>query len=949
MRVRIRLTTITIIGLGLMAGGGVARAQGVHGTGVLRGQVRDSTRAPVGGALVEVVGTSLVTATSADGAYRLVNIPAGSPSIRARRLGFAADSFAVEITAGVTVVRDFVLKPLAMPLAEVVVRTSPRMAETKAAALSLEQNADNIVSALSGDEIRSLPNFNAAEAAGRIPGVSLERDEGEGKFVQVRGTEPRLSNVTIDGVHIPGTESSRIAKLDDVPSDLLAAIEVSKTLTADMDADAIGGSVRLVTKTPEGTPRGYIASQYGQIELASRNTYQGGFAYGGRFGPDARLGFLIGASADQNNRGINDVEPAWGVYSGVSAPNDWSVRDYRYERQRYGFGGDLDYRFNERNQVYVKGLWSYFKNYGSVYLYDVAGDATPAGPGSGTIAGAALTRTSELRRPQERMWSVTAGAKHAWSAWSLDYALDVAGTAQSSNGYRFSNFNYTGPSLTVAYSASPGSMYPKYQFQSAADSQAAANPANYTLGNYSLSDHTTSGRDVGGAANLHLDYALGANPSHLQFGLRLRDEHKDYTSQRSFFSDTASAPPALTQFLGSFSDPGFYSTLTNGYSIGPMPDQAAVAVWEGAHPGAFANATNATGDSLGSFSGSERITAVYAMQTTDFGPLRVNLGLRVEATHATYNGHALSTPSDTAGNPTGPAVLQQVSGARDYTDLFPSVQLRYAFGSQTVLRAALTRGIARPNYTDLAPNQSGQTCATCANQPSLSGFTTGNPNLKSQYAWNYDALFAHYLSSVGVISGGLFYKSLRDVILTQRITYTGGGPFNGYVGYAPANGGDGWLAGLEAAWTQRLVFLPGWLAGLGFDANYTHTSSSVLVDPASGRKAPLLRQSPDIANIYATYDKGRLSARVGWTYNGAMIASYGDGTPTPNGDTWFYAHGQLDGSIVYTATSSIQLQAQVLNINNAVFGFYMGTPGNEFNIQREYYGRTFFLGTRIGF
>src|SRR5207237_4436708 len=198
------------IAIGLLGIAGAARAQGSRGPGGLVGAVRDSANAAISGARVDVVGTVVVgVVTSADGSFRLVNIPAGPRTVVVHRLGFAPDSARVDIVAGGTVVHNFVLAPAAVNLASVVVRASPRMAETKAGALAVEQNAPNIVSALSGDEIRSLPNFNAAEAAGRIPGVSLERDEGEGKFVQVRGTEPRLSNVTINGAHVPGTEPSR--------------------------------------------------------------------------------------------------------------------------------------------------------------------------------------------------------------------------------------------------------------------------------------------------------------------------------------------------------------------------------------------------------------------------------------------------------------------------------------------------------------------------------------------------------------------------------------------------------------------------------------------------------------------------------------------------------------------------------------------------------------------
>ena len=715
-----------------------------------------------------------------------------------------------------------------------------------------------------------------------------------------------------------------------------------------MEADAIGGSINLVTKTAEGPPRGYVAAQYGQIDLHSRNTYQFGLTYGGRFGQDRKLGALIGVSADRNNRSINDVEPAWGIYGGTSAPNEWNLRDYLYGRERYGVGGDLDYRFSANSQLYLKGMWSLFRNLGTVYSFDVAGDPNPSSPSAGTIPGTGFTRTVNARTPREQLWTLTGGGKQSSGAWTMDYAADLSGTRQRSTGYRFSNFDYTGPAVDVNYTASGGSLYPQYKFQSGADSTAVSDAANYALGSYFANDHTTSAHDVGGTANALLHYGLGGHPSQFKFGARYRDEHKTYTAQQGFYVNNGAAPP-LTQFLDSFTDPNFYNHLSTGFAIGPVPNSDAVLAYETAHAADFVDVSSAADDSLGSFSGSERILAGYLMNTTDVGALRVNVGLRVEATRATYAGHSLYTPTDTAGNPSGPDVLQAVSGTKRYTDLFPSMQLRYALDQLTNFRVAFTRGIARPNYPDLAPNQSGMVCSTCANQPSLSGFTTGNPNLKAQYAWNYDLLFEHYLSTVGVISGGVFYKDLRDVILNRRITYTGPGPFNGYVGFAPDNGGGGHLSGFEAAWTQRFVFLPGWLAGFGIDANWTHTSSKVLVDPSSGRKAPLLRQSPNIANVYVTYDQSPFSARVGWTYNGPMIAAYGDGTASASGDNYFYAHGQLDGSIVYSATQDLQLQFQVLNINNAPFGFFQGKPGQEFSVQREYYGQTFFFGAKWGF
>jgi TonB-dependent receptor-like protein len=144
---------------------------------------------------------------------------------------------------------------LAVEMASQVVTVSGERSLGEVEAIDIERTADNIVQVLPSQIIMSLPNTNIADAVGRLPSVSLERDEGEGKYVQIRGTEPRLSNVTIDGVNIPSPEGNvRNIKLDIVPSSLVDRIEVFKTLSANQDGDAIGGTVNLVTRTPADRP-----------------------------------------------------------------------------------------------------------------------------------------------------------------------------------------------------------------------------------------------------------------------------------------------------------------------------------------------------------------------------------------------------------------------------------------------------------------------------------------------------------------------------------------------------------------------------------------------------------------------------------------------------------------------------------------------------------------------
>ncbi len=920
--------------------------------GTIRGTVTDASGGPAPRAAVHVNGTLLGGIADSTGTYRITRVPSGAYVVRVIKLGFAPDSASVVVINGESVVHNVRLRPAAELLGNVVV-TAQRLGESQASALERRAEATNVVNVLAGDVIRALPNANAAEAAARMPGVTTERDEGEGKFIQVRGTEPRLTNVTIDGAHVPGTErGSRVPKLDDIPSDLLAAIEVSKTLTADMDADAIGGSVNLVTKTPEGNGHGYVAGQYGAITLLNKNQFQGGFAYGGRIGPEKRLGLLLGGSADRNNRTSNDLEPAWAVDDkGRAVPIEWSQRDYEYRRNRFGLGGDADYRFPGGSTLALRGLYSLFQDYGTTYNNDLAMGATgstfgafgdSAGAGTrGFGTGAEVTRMAFRRTPVEQLYGGNLGGRTMLGPVEAKMTLNASGTTSHLRDYRFQPFVYDGPAgqgLTYSYDASNPTV-PTYAYATTAMATASANPANFSLSHYFTIDRATTGRDLGAALDFSDAWMQSDQgwSSTLNFGTKVSDERKRHTSSGGFWF--TGSPVALTPMLSGFSDPQYYSNVSNAFSIGPMPDESLARAYEDARASTFVNGTDTVRNILGSYKGSQRIYAGYLSNRATAGPLELYLGLRAEHTQADYMGHAVSV--DTSGDVTS---IQTVPGSQTYTDFFPSVQIKYSLNPRTDARVAVTRGIARPDYASLAPSLQGTLGASRSDPAALSA---GNPNLKPQHAWNYDLLVEHFFPSVGVISGGVFYKQLTDFIFNQTFKYNGPiAAFSGQLGTRPENGGTGHLFGFEGEWVQRLVFLPGPWAGLGFDANFTHVDSRALVSPSSGRYAPLQRQSPNLANAAMTYDYSSVSARLGWAYQGANITSYGDGTATPNGDTYFYAHSQLDGSVIYNFSPRVQIQLQGLNLNNAVFGFFSGTPTHDYAIQREYYGRTIYLGAK---
>src|ERR1700674_3927690 len=362
------------------------RAQPQEGRGTVSGRVMGPDHAALQGARVELQPTGLTTVSDSQGQFTIPDVPAGKYTFSVSYLGFAPYSAPVSVTAGGVTQVDAVVQLEAVS-ESVIVRGERERGELEA--LNRERTADNIVQVLPAEVIMSLPNTNVADALGRLPGVSLERDEGEGKYIQIRGTEPRLSNVTINGIHVPSPEGVRNVKLDVIPADLVDMVEISKTLSANQDADAIGGSVNLVTKSAADKPYVSILGMGGYTPIGGgRKQYQFAGTAGQRFGPDKKLGLLFGGSYDHNPRGIDDIEPSYAPPTLV--PTEMDLRNHLYNRTRYGFGGEADYKIGDMSSVYLRGLYSKFNDFGEQWAFtpgisNFITDPATCSPGGGVV------------------------------------------------------------------------------------------------------------------------------------------------------------------------------------------------------------------------------------------------------------------------------------------------------------------------------------------------------------------------------------------------------------------------------------------------------------------------------------------------------------------------------------------------------------------------------------
>ncbi|HXM22336.1 MAG TPA: TonB-dependent receptor [Terriglobales bacterium] len=925
------LAGIASLSLWAQVAGGTApgEVQVQKGSGTIAGRATDPGHNALQGARVELQPTGLTSVSDDQGQFTLTGVPPGNYTLTVSYIGFSPFSAPVTVAAGKVLQVDALL-PIGSVSEEVIVRGERERGELEA--LNRERTADTIMEVLPAEVITSLPNTNVADALGRLPGVSLERDEGEGKYVQIRGTEPRLSNVTINGVHVSSPERDvRNVKLDIIPADLVESIEVSKTLSANQDGDAIGGSINLVTRSADDEPYYSITGMAGYTPIVNgRWLTEEDATFTRRLGPEKRLGIAIGGSYDFNGRGYNNIEPAPGtqdfgngpvpVYTGIH------LREYIFRRNRYGFAGTGDYHLHN-GTAYVRGLFSEFKDFGDTWnVNESLGNLTSptTSDNTGNVVIRHLNRT-----PEQRIYSVAAGENLSVGQNLLTYQFAVSRERQDG---QFPSAYFNGPSNVAFGINTTNPTTPKFPVLNGININ---DPTLYSFNHIIGAVDPVRELDLEGSVSFARHYLFGSHSGSFELGTKIRNGNKKNVTYEPVYDSTGSPALPYTQVLGDApKDPNFYF---GQYSLPPLSNYNKILDFLAANPGAEVlnvDSTRARSDP-NNYHTIERIYAGYAMNTLNFGRTRIETGVRIEATQSNFTGYHVTF--DVNGNYVS---TTPVLGSNDYVNVLPSVNVQYAFTPNTDIRAGYGRGIARPNFADLPP----YILQDDSNQQIL----VGNPNLKPTTANNFDILGEHYLKPVGIIQAGVFYKDMQDPIFPVTTLITSG-TNAGFQQVQPVNGTTAHILGMEASYRQLFTFLPGFANGFGLAVNYSYTTSKAAV-PGRRVDPALSRQGPNNWNLNVTYDKRRLSARLGLTHNDAYIYqyNYADGAPLgtagPNGDVYTYAHTQLDAQASYRLRSRLKLIVSLLNLNNEVFGFYQGSP--IYPTQREFYSPSYAFGLR---
>lgn len=986
MKCQVRLFA-TVLALLVFVFVQAAAAQGDKGSVV--GHVSDSAGAALQGASVELQPGDVIINTNQQGNYFFRNLTPGTYTITITYVGFKLFTKAVQVSAGQPVTIDATLE--VQTQSEQVFVTAER-ASGEVEALNRERTADNLVQVLPSEVIRSLPNANMADALGRLPSVTLERDEGEGKYVQVRGTEPRLTNATVDGVNIASPESGvRNIKFDAIPADIVESVEINKTLQANMDGDGIGGSVNLVTKTAGERPTVafYGLGGYSPIN-GGRNNYESTGTLGKRFGSSKKLGVLVGGSYDWNGRGIDDIEPVPDIASYQSGYSQrffdsQDLREYRYYRTRWAVSGSVDYQLGQGSSIYIRGLYSYFKNFGDRWVYSLTDNTplfnpsfpnlypngptlvvgktgctfaneNPNDPNSPLIETCGQGTPSfnvSTRRPRYAIGNIVLGGKHVFNTWWATWDISTSAAHENDTGYGSGSF-VASPALQTSnctYSSILTTAKYRPQWDPVCFTE-AYNTANLSINDYNVSGGQTNQFNLQGAGALGKSYHIGSHNATLEIGGKFRNNHKyDHTFSVDYNTPNFANPNSLllTNFIGTFQNSNYYD---GSYKFGPAANYNQVHNFVVQNANNFTIVDSSSGNSA-NYQYVEQIAAGYIMNSIDWSKFRLVAGVRFEGT----NLYGLTWDNGIPANPPDPGIpagLNQKIG-NNYLNVLGSAALRYALTSDTNIRLVFGQGVSRPNPQDIAQ---ALTVNFVAPNDAKNSVSIGNPSLKAETANNYDLLFEHYLKPFGAITAGVFYKSLYHPIVGY--SYVGLPPQlpPAYAKYQseqftvsqPINAGSAHLYGFEVAYTQQYTFLPGAWRGLGLSANYSYTDSGTGGVPGRSDHPHLVRQAPNTWNVSPTYDYKRFSLRVGLSYNQANIHNYqyqdgiGGGIKGPLSDTYFYTHFQVDAQGTYTWKYGLTFVVYGMNLNNEVFGFYNGSP--QYMIQREYYTPTYGFGLR---
>ncbi|WP_439150978.1 TonB-dependent receptor [Winogradskyella sp.] len=907
--------------------------------GNIKGVISDEQGLLVPYATITISETNKGTVSDIEGEFLLLNVPVGKQTLIIRYLGYADQTVEVEVLEDETVEVKVLLKSQAEQLDGVLLTG---FSGGQAKALNTQKNKQNITNIVSADQVGKFPDANIGDAVKRIPGITMQVDQGEARNVIVRGLAPQLNSVTLNGSRIPSAEGdNRNIQMDLIPADMIQTIEVNKAVTPDMDGDALGGSVNLVTRA---APEGFRLSATlgsGVSFISDKRILNGTFLLGDRSN-NGKFGWMVSASVFDNDFGSDNIEAEWTdefeFFDGTDVveadvnpyTNVFEQRTYIVQRVRRSFSANFDYRFDANNKIELRTMYNWRDDRENRYRLEheildgediEQGDFSIDGNGNltqfpvevarQTKAGIDNDRNQNARLEDQRMQNYSLSGEHLLGELKLDWMTSYAKASEERLNERYAQFN-----SKYLINNTLDSEFPLFIPVNSADGD---NLSGFEFDEITEENQYTEEEDI----NLFLNAQLPADffnqgDGFVKFGLRGRLKNK-FRDNNFFEFDLEDQFPTLDDLpTRDFSDPDYLagSQYQTGFFASPE--------WLGGL--SLVDGEPVLDEFLrANYDVEENVFAAYAMANQQLSEkFSILAGLRVENTSIKATGNQIEDEEELVGT---------ITEESNYTNVMPSVHLKYDLTDNTIFRFAWTNTLARPNYENLVP--------TVDIVSSDEEIFLGNPELEATTSMAFDLMAEHYFESVGILSGGLFYKDIRDFIYVLQSEDDA----TGFQVFQPQNGEGASIFGAEFAFQRQLDFLPGFAKNFSIYLNYTYLTSStdgVFTEDGDERNdLDLPGTAPNMFNGSLAYNDKKFNVRFSVNYSDAYIDEIGGNAFD---DRYYDEQFLVDFNVNYAVTPNLRVYLDLLNITDQPLRYYQGVRNRT--MQAEYYGQRLTFGLK---
>ena len=908
-----------------------ALANETDAPGSIRGKVTDAEHQTLPGAAIQIESLHTVVTSDQNGFYSLPNLKPGVYKVKISYVGYEPKVITVKFD-GRSLVQNVELST-SNTLSEAVV-TGAFFGQRKA--LQMQKESMGVNNVVSADQVGKFPDSNIGDALKRINGVNVQYDQGEARFGQVRGTAADLTSVTVNGNRIPSAEGgTRNVQLDLIPADMIETIELNKVVTSDMDGDAIGGEINLITKnTPNHRVLNFnVGSGYSWI--SQKPLWDLGATLGSRFF-NSRFGLMASASYQYSPGGSDNTEFEYVENDDHSiALKEAQVRQYYVTRERQSYSLALDYTFNPLHKLYFKGMYnrrSDWENRYRISYKKLNGNSSKQSVVMQTKAGSSDNKDARLELQQTM--DFTLGGEHNFGRLKADWAGSYSRATEDRPNERYASYQLKGEDFASDFK-DVGEKQPYYALQ-----LPTLDDSHWKLSELTNSDQSIAENEWKGKINLTLPLTNGLFGNTLKLGAKYTNKHK--TLDKSFFDYEAK------EVLGDDWRKATVGQIREGFMPGNQYPIGSAFISKGTLGKidfSQYNGTENLKEEAGNYNIREQITAGYLRFDQKLGKrLEATAGLRVERTDLKTNGFNVTVPDegDATIAPTG-------TYKHHYTDLLPSLLLKYKFCTDGNLRASVTKTISRPKYSALIANK-------CFNTADYTA-TIGDPNTKPAKAFNFDLSADYYFKSVGMVSVGMFYKNIKNVniewssnkYLGSDLGLTGELAQESWKVTQNINAYDARVIGVEAAYQRDFSFIAPTLKCVGFYATYTYTHSTTrnFNERLNVQKSDNVKVagSPEhTANASLFFEKWGANIRLSYNFASSFIDEMSTSRQL---DRYYDKVNYLDLNASYTwgEKTKFTVYANANNLLNQPLRYYQGEKNRT--MQVEYYGVKVNAGLKI--